>query len=628
MNPIIPGCFIIEALAQHGCAILEVCVKERKWRVTMKVLLVAVNAKYIHTNLAVYSLKAYAKKYSDYIELTEYTINHIEENILKEIYKKNADIVAFSCYIWNIDIITRVVVELKKVLPKVKIWFGGPEVSYDAVKCLKSHKDLDGIMIGEGEQTFLELMEYYVDRSQELNQIFGLAFKNSAKLYPPAGTPSTQEELGDADITITPQRLPLSLDVIPFPYEEVESFHHKIIYYESSRGCPFSCSYCLSSIDKRVRHRDTGLVKKELKIFLDHKVSQVKFVDRTFNCNKKHAMEIWQFVKEQDNGITNFHFEIAADLLDDEEIKLLATLRPGQVQLEIGVQSTNPDTILVIHRKTDFDKISQNVRSIHAGHNIHQHLDLIAGLPLESYNAFSKSFDDVYRLKPDQFQLGFLKVLKGALMEEEAKAYGIVHQNTPPYEVLMTNLLPYSELLRIKGVCEMVEIYYNSGQYEYSIPFLEHFFETPMQLYQELSDYYERNKLDLLAHSRVRRYEILLDFYKEMILNTKRQEEQEFVNVFKEIMVLDLYLREDMKSRPAFAQKPVKFKNIHEIYDKLETDRNDIHIEHFTYDIINSCKAGQAIKKDNFIVFDYSKRNLLNKAAKIMVINNVGENAT
>jgi len=620
--------FYVEAVARCGCAMLEVCVKERKWRVIMKVLLVAVNAKYIHTNLAVYSLRAYAKKYSDYIELTEYTINQSEENILKEIYKKNADIIAFSCYIWNIDIITRVVVELKKVLPKAKIWFGGPEVSYNAEKCLKSHTNLDGIMIGEGEQTFLELMEYYVNCTQELNQIPGLAFKNSAKLYPPAETPSTQEELGDADITITPQRRPLSLDIIPFPYEEVESFHHKIIYYESSRGCPFSCSYCLSSIDKRVRHRDTGLVKKELKIFLDHKVSQVKFVDRTFNCNKKHAMEIWQFVKEQDNGITNFHFEIAADLLDDEEIKLLATLRPGQVQLEIGVQSTNPDTISVIHRKTDFAKISNNVRSIQAGHNIHQHLDLIAGLPLENYYAFSKSFDDVYRLKPDQFQLGFLKVLKGALMEEETKVYGIVHQNTPPYEVLMTNHLPYSELLRIKGVCEMVEMYYNSGQYEYSIPFLEHFFETPMQLYQELSDYYDRNKLDLLAHSRVRRYEILLDFYKEMILNTKKQEEQDFVNVFKEILVLDLYLREDMKSRPAFAQKPVKYKNIHEIYDKLETDRNDIHIEHFTYDIINSCKAGQAIKKDNIIVFDYSKRDPLNKAAKIMVISNVGENAT
>ncbi|MDF2944917.1 MAG: hypothetical protein K0S01_3775 [Herbinix sp.] len=595
----------------------------------MKLLLVAVNAKYIHSNLAVYSLRAYAKKYAEHINLVEYTINHSEEDILKEIYKEQADVIAFSCYIWNIDMITRIVTELKKVQPKAKIWFGGPEVSYDAKECLQAQEQLDGIIIGEGEQTFLELMEYYVEGTKDLEAISGLAFKGKARVTSDTcyNQAKRDVELGNKwveneAITVTSDRQPILLDTVPFPYEDMKTFENKIIYYESSRGCPFSCSYCLSSIDRRVRLRSADLVKKELKVLMDYQVPQVKFVDRTFNCNKKHAMEIWSFLKEQDNGITNFHFEISADLLEEDEIEFLSTLRQGQVQFEIGVQSTNPDTVEAIKRKMDFNKISLNVNRIKVGNNIHQHLDLIAGLPLEGYTAFERSFNDVYKLKPDQLQLGFLKILKGSLMEQECNTYGITYRDTPPYEVLFTNFLTYDEVLQIKGVCEMVEIYYNSGQFTYAINYLEHFYNSPLRMYQEINDYYESKKIALQAHSRIKRYEILLEYFKEKVIN-KVEKEQEFVQIalFNEILVLDLFLREDMKSRPSFAPLQPQHSNLRELYEKYRENRKAIHIELFTFDIIASAISGQPVHKDIAILFDYGNRDLLNKAANMTVLN-------
>jgi radical SAM superfamily enzyme YgiQ (UPF0313 family) len=587
--------------------------------INMKLLLVAVNAKYIHSNLAVHSLKAYAKKYAASIGIAEYTINHSQEDILKEIFKQQADVIAFSCYIWNIDIITRVVSELKKVQSEAEIWFGGPEVSYDAEKCLRTHPEIKGIMIGEGEQTFLELMEYYVDGTKDLDAIAGLAFKAKAELN--VGNDALHTKSSDTQgVTITSIRQPIALDSIPFPYEGMEAFQNKIIYYESSRGCPFSCSYCLSSIDKRVRLRSTELVKKELKILMDYKVPQVKFVDRTFNCNKKHAMEIWKFINEQDNGLTNFHFEISADLMEDDEINFLATLRPGQVQFEIGVQSTNPHTVDAIHRRMDFDTLSRNVQRIKEGNNIHQHLDLIAGLPLEGYDDFEKSFHDVYNLKPDQLQLGFLKILKGSLMETECKTYGIAYRNTAPYEVLFTNSLSFKELLKIKGACEMVEIYYNSGQFAHAIRYLDNFYDSPLRLYQEINEFYENKNMALQAHSRLKRYEILLDFYTERIANKMEDEEGHSIALFKEILVLDLFLREDMKSRPSFGPINSKQYNLRELYEKYREGRSAIHIELFTFDVISSSISGQAIQKDLLLLFDYNDRDPLNKAAKLSVL--------
>lgn len=581
--------------------------------VTMKILLVAVNAKYIHSNLAVYSLKAYAKEYEDNVSIVEYTINHNPQDILKSIYKEQADVIAFSCYIWNYDIILQLIVELRKLQPKARFWFGGPEVSYDSKLCLMKYKELDGIMIGEGERTFLELAQYYIEGNKALEQIEGIAFKPSARR-------DEDHYRQDNDILVTEERKPMSLDEIPFPYEDMEKFKNKIIYYESSRGCPYSCSYCLSSIDKRVRLRNLTLVKEELKRFIDYKIPQVKFVDRTFNCNKKHAMEIWKFLKENDNGITNFHFEISADILDEEELNLIADLRPGQIQLEIGVQSTNEATIDAIHRRMDFNRLAKNVNQIKKNNNIHQHLDLIAGLPYEGFDSFRKSFNEVYALRPDQLQLGFLKVLKGSLMEEEVSTYGIVHQSRPPYEVLFTKYLSYPELLIIKGVCDMTEVYYNSGQFQYTVQFLEHYFDTPFELYHHLFRYYEETGLDQAAHSRIKRYEILLDFFDDVMIKLDDQKDTEDIKaVFREILILDLYLREDLRSRPSFATASTEH-NKREEYEHYNLHKKNVHIEHYSYDIFEACKTGRPVKRALTVIFDYSNRNPLDKSATITCI--------
>lgn len=570
----------------------------------MKLLLVALNAKYIHSNPAVYSLKAYSGDYAKYCKIVELTINHSDEEILREIYKEKADVVAFSCYIWNIETVNRIIRELKKVQPEADIWLGGPEVSYDAEHCLRHHKELKGVIIGEGEQTFQELLRYYVEGNKELREIRGIAYRN---VISDSERPSEEEH-----ILTTPPRELLDFSELPFPYDDISTFNNRIIYYESSRGCPFSCSYCLSSVDKTLRFRSIALVKKELGLLLEHKVPQVKFVDRTFNCNKEHAMAIWQFIKENDNGITNFHFEISADLLTPEEIDFLATLRPGQIQFEIGVQTTNPDTVKAIHRRMDLDKLKKNVLKLKDGRNIHQHLDLIAGLPLETLNDFEKSFQYVYSLKPDQLQLGFLKVLKGASMERDSKTYGIVYRDTAPFEVLFTRHMSYDDLILLKGICDMVEVYYNSGQFTYSIEFLEHFYPSPMKLYQDLSQYYEKMGYHMLAHSRLRRYEILLDFFK------RSGQTEEMVACFEEILLLDLYLREDLKGRPGFLRDAPEGYNLREFYEKYKKERRTIHIEPFHHDVVASALSGKPLVKGTLLLFDYSNRDPLSKAAKLL----------
>lgn len=575
----------------------------------MKLLLVALNAKYIHSNPAVYSLLSYARKYKNHIALTELTVNHNMEEILKEIYKQKADVVAFSCYIWNFSLVTGISRELKKIQPEVKIWYGGPEVSYDAEKCLKEYDAADGIMIGEGEQTFLELAGYYIEGNTDLEKIAGIAFKESARRKPTIRRGPT--------VMLTAERQQLPLSDIPFPYENMEDFRNRIVYYESSRGCPYSCSYCLSSIDRRVRFRDLMLVKKELAVFLEHRVPQVKFVDRTFNCSEKHAMEIWTFMKEHDNGITNFHFEISADLLTENELELLATLRPGQVQFEIGVQSTNSDTLTAIRRKMDFEKLSRNVNRIKALKSIHLHLDLIAGLPYEGYESFEKSFNDVYRLRPDQLQLGFLKVLKGSFMEEEAGSYGIQYRSIPPYEVLFTDFLNYEDMLRLKGISEMVELYYNSNQFTYSMGFLEHFYASPFKLYEAISEYYESNDIAMLAHSRIKRYEILLDFYKEIVLESIEGDQTGLTGLFEELLTMDLYLREKLKARPAFSGEKPKKEKLKELYDKYQRGRQSIHIEQFRFDVSAAVREGRAIPGNRILLFDYENRDPLTNSARV-----------
>ena len=542
----------------------------------MKILLAACNAKYIHSNPAVYDLRAFASEYKEHILLGEYTINQTKDEILKEIYRSGAEVVCFSCYIWNISFVRELIFDLKKILPGTAFWVGGPEVSFDAENFLKEMPQVTGVMVGEGEETFLELARYYIEKKGTLADIRGIAFRENGEIF----------HNGWREV--------MDLSRVPFAYEQTEDFANRIIYYESSRGCPFSCSYCLSSIDKKLRFRNLELVKKELQFFLDKKVPQVKFVDRTFNCKHDHAMEIWKYILEHDNGVTNFHFEISADLLREEELELMSRMRPGLIQLEIGVQSTNPDTIRAIHRNMDLKKLEASVARVKSFGNIHQHLDLIAGLPCEDYESFRRSFEQVYRMKPDQLQLGFLKVLKGSSMYHEAQKYEILYKEKEPYEVLSTAWLSYEDILKLKMVESMVEVYYNSGQFRKTLSWIETFYQEMFSFYESLGAYYEEKGYEEISHSRLRRYEILLEFLKEKT--------QLPVNTASQHMVYDLYLREKLKKRPVFAMDQKPYEASVRNYRKANKIPKTAHIEVFG--------DGSAV------LFDYEARDPLTNNAR------------
>lgn len=562
----------------------------------MKFLLVAVNAKYIHSNPAVYSLRAYAgKELEKHIELAEYTINQQPEEILADIYKRRPDVIGFSCYIWNWNMVQELLGELPKVLADTEIWLGGPEVSYDADKILEQYPALAGVMVGEGEATFKELLEYYVrEKETTLSDIAGLHLRTG----------------------YTAPRALTDMSSIPFLYDDLTPFENRILYYETSRGCPYRCSYCLSSIDKAVRLRDISVVKKELQFFLDNRVKQVKFVDRTFNCNHDHAMSIWRYIYEHDNGVTNFHFEISADILKEDEIELLNSFRPGLAQLEIGVQSVNPETLKAIRRVMDVERLEKIVAAIHRGENIHQHLDLIAGLPYEDYNSFGVSFNRVYGMKPEQLQLGFLKVLKGSEMHERADEYGICYQSRPPYEVLYTKWLSYEEVLKLKQLEEMVELYYNSGQFTRTLPVLEKVFDSPFAMYERLAEFYEKKGYFVNSPARAYRYHVLLEFAGEY--------DAENLPVYRELLTYDMYLRENLKSRPDFAadlggckeeirsfyrreEKEHRYLPDYEGYDWKQLSRMT-HLEPF-HRILSG-----------YVLFDYRRRNPLNYEAAVQTI--------
>ncbi len=585
----------------------------------MKILLIAVNAKYIHSNPAVYSLRAYAQSFlhtqnerqpvsvgkcgekesADFPEIViaEYTINQQEDDILRDIYKHAPDMLCFSCYIWNISCIERIVREIRKVLPQTIIWLGGPEVSYDAEAVLERLPEISGVMKGEGEETFACLTS-----GEPLEEISGITYRDSK-----------------GDIRVNPWRHVMDLNKVPFIYQDMTDFEHRIIYYESSRGCPFQCSYCLSSLDKKLRFRDLQLVKRELQFFIDCEVPQVKFVDRTFNCNHRHAMEVWRYILEHDRGITNFHFEIAADLLNEEELQLISRMRPGLIQLEIGVQSVNPETVKEIRREMDFARVAANVKRIQSNGNVHQHLDLIAGLPFENVDSFRRSFNAVYELRPEQLQLGFLKVLKGSFMSENKESYGLVSKSEPPYEALYTRWLSYEDVLRLKAVEEMVEVYYNSGQFAETLPVLEKGFSDAFSMYERLAEYYEIHGFHRVSHARSARYDILLTFAMEVMPDEGEQ--------IRELLTYDYYLRENAKNRPAFAgEYQMKKEELREFYGKESRehrylpgyegyDRNQLrkmtHLEHFR------CFG-------KTILFDYSRRSALNGQAIAIVIEKEG----
>ena len=581
----------------------------------MRVLLIAVNAKYIHSNPAVYSLRAYAQAALGNqpevgIEIAEYTINQNTENILADIYRHRPDIAAFSCYIWNWNTIQELLPELPKLLPDTKLWLGGPEVSFHAEKILAQYTQLTGIMVGEGEETFTQLVRFYHAPKGQLQDIPGLVL--------PQGR-TQPRELTD-------------MSKLPFLYEDLGKFQNRIIYYESQRGCPFRCAYCLSAIDKSVRLRDIETVKKELQYFLDHKVSQVKFIDRTFNCNAAHALAIWRYLLENDNGVTNFHFEIAADLMTEEELEVLKQMRPGLIQLEIGVQSTNEQTLHAINRYMSLEHLRQVVDKIHSFHNIHQHLDLIAGLPYEDYDSFVTSFNDVYSMRPQQLQLGFLKVLKGSPIEEKAEEYGIVYNSRPPYEVLYSRWIPYDDVLRLKGIEEMVELYYNSCQFTHTLPVLEKEFSSPFAMYEALSQYYEEKGYYINTPARAYRYQVLLEF--------AQQKAPARSELYAQLLTFDIYLRENLKSRPAFAlcwqQGEEEKEQVRAFYrQEAQTPQyltgyegyqpqqlmKMTHIEYFTYPVWQQNMKMTQLSQKTAILFDYQKRDPLTyDAAYYMVI--------
>lgn len=583
----------------------------------MQFLLVAVNAKYIHTNPALYSLRAYAgKELIPFVSMAEYTINNRVEEVLGSLYLKDPDVIGFSCYIWNFHFIQELLRELPKVLPETEIWLGGPEVSFDGQEALKKFPVVRGIMAGEGEQTFKDLLSFYVAKDHpKMKSGYGNLLEIPGLVLPEGSSLA---------------RTPLDFSTVPFPYDDLGEFKNKIIYYESSRGCPFRCSYCLSSIDKTVRFRDMELVMRELQYFLDHNVPQVKFIDRTFNCSRSRALEIWKYLADHDNGITNFHFEIAAELLGREELELLKIMRPGLLQLEIGVQTTNPETLRKINRPADPEKIAGIVKEIKSGENIHVHLDLIAGLPYEGYDSFGRSFDCVYRMTPHQLQLGFLKVLKGTAIWEQAEAYGIVYGDRMPYEVLYTKWLSYGEVLKLKRIEEMVELYYNSNQFVYTLSALEREFSAPFAMFEELAAYYEKNGYLVNSPARSYRYQVLLDFVKDRI--------PEKTELFKELLTFDLYLRENAKSRPSFARDLLPWREkIWQFYCG-EEEKPDLlaaysdyharqtmkmtHMEGFYYPVWEACKEMELIrgKEPGFVLFDYKKRDALTGAAAVYVL--------
>ncbi len=669
----------------------------------MKFLLTAINAKYIHSNPAIYSLRAYVgQELQPYVELAEYTINQQMQDILADIYRRKPDVIGFSCYIWNWSMVQELLVELPKLFPEVDIWLGGPEVTYDAPEIMQQYPQLAGIMVGEGEATFRDLLEYYVEEDkwkQKQGEMLDVNAQKGIEMCMETSDAEVEsnvlgkycgfcEEAGATTkvkclseeqekslkreglfkipglclpIGYTPAREMMNMNEVPFLYENLGPFTNKIIYYESSRGCPYRCSYCLSSIDKKVRLRDISVVKRELQFFLDNRVKQVKFMDRTFNCSHDHAMAIWQYLYENDNGVTNFHFEISADILREDEIELLNKLRPGLAQLEIGVQSTNPKTLEAIKRVMNVEKLEQNVAAIQEGQNIHQHLDLIAGLPYEDYESFGRSFNRVYSMKPEQLQLGFLKVLKGSDMHTRAAEYGIHYLSRPPYEVLYTNWLTYEEVLKLKAIEEMVELYYNSNQFTHTLPFLERAFQTPFAMYEAMAQFYEEKGYFTNSPARAYRYHVLLAFALEY--------DADNAVIYKELLTYDMYLRENLKSRPDFAMDMTRLsikEYIRDFYQKEAHERTYLptyiqydwkqlskmtHLEPFHYSVwdlqallaqiqaekkqaqertqksvlgeAQEGSKGQKYQKEeiiNYILFDYQNRNPLTYEAGIQVI--------
>ncbi|WP_419003122.1 B12-binding domain-containing radical SAM protein [Anaerotignum lactatifermentans] len=565
-----------------------------------KVILAALNAKYIHSNLAL----RYLSRFQDnnrkhYVETMEFTINQRLNFIAEELFRKQPDVVLFSCYIWNVEMLRQLCPILKKIMPDCVIGFGGPEVSYESETFLRENPAVDFVMRGEGELVFTKYLEHLdAGNPATLGEIESLTYRQGDEIFS------------------TPQMHPMDLALLPFPYEDdFSDVQNQIIYYESSRGCPYHCGYCLSSVENGVRFVPLDKVLPDLQKFLGKNVPQVKFIDRTFNCKKSHAMAIWKYLHEHDNGVTNFHFEITADLIDQETIDFLKTVRKGLFQFEIGVQSTNPQTIRAINRNVDFAALSEIVQQIKDGGNIHQHLDLIAGLPYEDYDSFGRSFNDVYALHPEQLQLGFLKVLKGSMLHQKQKEFEIVYHDTAPYEVLTTHELPYADTLRLKYVEEMVETYYNSGRFLNTLAYLVPLYESPFAFFEAVSQFWVGENYHYLGLSKMGLFDVLWRFVEQNPKVDKRKLQWE--------MKFDIALHEKPKKLPAwltvtneeqwhdkvfaFYGNPALWQKCLPHYKSNKEAIRQTHLEVF------------GDEKQKAVLFDYGKRDLLGNAEyKIM----------
>ncbi|EPY6470839.1 B12-binding domain-containing radical SAM protein [Clostridium sporogenes] len=549
----------------------------------MKALLVAINSKYIHSNLALRYLRASTEDLNYECMLKEFTINDRKENILEKIIMEKADLVAFSCYIWNLEYVEELANLIKLVKPSTEIVFGGPEVSYDSESFLRKVPG-EYIIKGEGEETFREFIKCKIE-NKSLDKVKGLYIKTLN------------------GIEYTGERHNISMNSVVFPYKKEEDLKNKIVYYEASRGCPFKCKYCLSSTLHGVRFHYIERVKKEIKFLVDKNVKLIKFVDRTFNCNHKFAMEVWEYIINLDTDAT-FHFEISADLLTKEELDILSKSKEGRIQFEVGVQTTNNEVLKNINRHVNFETIKEKVEELKKLKNIKQHLDLIAGLPGEDYDSFKNSFNDVYSIEPEEIQLGFLKLLKGSPMRLEAEKWGMVYSLYPPYEILSTKDISYEELLILKKVEGVVDKYYNSGKFNNILKYFMGEFKKPFDFYYRLAmfcndkGYFHRNI------SGPQYYKVFLEFNEEFL-----NKNNEFL---KEIIKYD-YLKFNKKQwLPEFLIRDIDKKIKRYLKDKVLQNgvqlSDNIHVEKFFINIEKFIRSGIKEKREIYVIFDEKDR--------------------
>lgn len=558
----------------------------------MRTLLVGINAKFIHSNLALYSLKSYCND-REKISIKEFTINNNVNDILKNIYEENPDLIGFSSYIWNIDLILELSSAIKKILPLTKVLLGGPEVSYN-LEYIKEKEYIDFIITGEGEESFKKLISGEI----ELESICNLIYKKSGK------------------IVINKKCNNIDLNRIPFPYSELDidiDIENKIVYYESTRGCPFSCNFCLSSIDEKVRALNIDRIYEDLKFFLNKKVGQVKFVDRTFNFNSSYAIKIWKCIIENDNGYTNFHFEMAADLINLEMLKVLKEARKGLFQFEIGIQSVNVETLQEINRTNKNNIIFQRVKEVTELKNIHQHLDLIVGLPKENYVSFKKSFNKVYNLEPQKLQIGFLKLLHGTILRNKAETLGLIYNEKAPYEILKTNELSYGEVIKLKGIDKIIDLFYNKERFKNSFKYVISLYETPFDFYESFYFYLQNRNLQEIKHKKNELYTIFYNF----AFSNDIIEKVVLIDLFK----LDMLINDNLKMIPKYIEVGYDYNIIKKNRNRLYNDINFIENNFNEFVENRRYSKKQIIKLSNIDAFNIDIDKWFNKS-EIEIKNN------